>query len=160
MIKKMETESEVTGKAYVHWKAWQEAYAGIVDQSFLDALTREKCLEIARVKKDDIVIALDGELTVGFAGYGVYRGDDLPDTGEVQAIYVLSEYWGKGVGAALMEAALKELEEYPAVALWVLKDNARAIGFYEKSGFHADGACKTIVLGSPITEIRMIRKRL
>ncbi|MBO4360151.1 MAG: hypothetical protein J5822_04670, partial [Eubacteriaceae bacterium] len=60
VIKKMETDSEVRGKAYVHWKAWQEAYAGIVDQSFLDALTREKCLEIARAKKDDTVIALDG----------------------------------------------------------------------------------------------------
>ena len=157
VIKKIETESEVEGKACVHWKTWQEAYSGIVDQSFLDSLTLQKCLEIASSKKDGILIAIDGERVVGFAGYGACRGDDLPSCGEIQAIYVLPEYWGKGVGASLMEAALRELEEYPSVALWVLKENSRAIRFYEKCGFHADGAGETIMLGSPVTEIRMVR---
>ncbi|WP_022778856.1 hypothetical protein [Butyrivibrio sp. AE3009] len=42
-IKKMETDDEFKGKAYVHWKGWQEAYTGIVDQGYLDGLTLEKC---------------------------------------------------------------------------------------------------------------------
>lgn len=31
IIKPMESDSEIRGKAYVHWKAWQDAYSGLVD---------------------------------------------------------------------------------------------------------------------------------
>jgi len=42
IIKKMESDAEIKGKAYVHWKSWQEAYPGMVAQSYLDKLTLEK----------------------------------------------------------------------------------------------------------------------
>ena len=45
VIKKMETDAEIKGKAYVHWKSWQEAYSGIVDQRYLDSLTLDKFSE-------------------------------------------------------------------------------------------------------------------
>lgn len=158
-VKKMETDGEIRAKAYVHWKAWQETYPGMVDQSYLDSLTLEKCEEIAFRKRDCIIIASDGGSVVGFAGYGAYRGEDLKDAGELQAIYVLFEYWGRGVGKALMEAALDELKEFSVIALWVLEKNSRAIRFYEKCGFSADGTAGTITLGSPVTEIRMILEK-
>ena len=47
VIKKMESDDEIKGKAYVHWKSWQEAYSGIVDQRYLDSLTLEKCEKTA-----------------------------------------------------------------------------------------------------------------
>ena len=72
-IKPMETAAETEGKAYVHWKSWQEAYAGIVDPAYLSALTLEKCLTIARRFPDRILAAKDGDRVVGFAGYGPYR---------------------------------------------------------------------------------------
>ena len=31
ILKPMETEEEIRGKAFVHWKSWQESYRGIVD---------------------------------------------------------------------------------------------------------------------------------
>ena len=34
---------------------------------------------------------------------------------------------------------LEQLKAYPKICLWVLKDNGRAIRFYEKSGFRPDG---------------------
>ncbi len=43
-IKKMESDEEIKGKAYVHWKSWQVAYKGIVDQNYLDSLTLENRL--------------------------------------------------------------------------------------------------------------------
>ena len=43
ILKKMETDEEIKGKAYVHWKSWHEAYVGIVSQEYLDKLTLEKC---------------------------------------------------------------------------------------------------------------------
>ena len=38
-IKKLETDSEIKGKAFVHFQSWREAYSGIVEQAFLDNRT-------------------------------------------------------------------------------------------------------------------------
>ena len=153
-IKKMETDEEVRGKAYVHWASWHAAYTGLIDQAYLDKLTPEKCEEIACRWPDNILIAKDGERVLGFLGFG----DEGADTGVIFALYVLPEYWGTGVGQKLMEAGLTKLSAYPKIALWVLKGNARAIRFYEKNGFRADGEEKDLAaLGA--SEIRMILLR-
>ena len=157
-IKKMETDAEIKGKAYVNWQSWQEAYKGLIDKSFLDALTLEQCEEIARRWPDNVFIAKDGGRVVGFSAYGKYRGDDLDNAGEIIAIYVLKEYYGTGAGRLLMDWALFALSQ-PKVALWVLKGNGRAIRFYEKCGFRFDGAEKTQTIGSPVTELRMVLDR-
>ena len=159
LIKPMDTDAETEGKAYVHWKAWQEAYAGIVDPGYLAALTLDKCREIARRWPDRILVAKDGERVVGFAGYGSYRDETLPDTGEVHSIYILGEYYGTGVGRRLMDTALEKLEGFGRAALWVLEDNKRAIRFYEKCGFQPDGARKILRLGTEIGAIRMVLDR-
>lgn len=160
VIKKMETDDEIRGKAYVHWKSWQEAYPGIVDPQYLDDLTLEKCESIAYRRTDNIIIAKDGDRVVGFVGYGEYRNDELENIGEVYAIYILAEYYGYGVGYQLMQAALSKLSQYRKVAVWVLKENERAIRFYERCGYCFDGREKTLQLGSPVVEVRMILDRL
>ncbi|MEE3471918.1 MAG: GNAT family N-acetyltransferase [Butyrivibrio hungatei] len=43
--------------------------------------------------------------------------EELPEAGEIFAIYILEEYYGTGVGQALMQAGLDELD-YPVVAVW------------------------------------------
>jgi len=65
---------------------------------------RKKCVETARRWPDNILVAKDGERVVGFAAYGAYRDASLPGYGEVYALYVLAEYYGRGVGRALMDA--------------------------------------------------------
>ena len=137
-IKKMETEEETRGKAYVHWRAWHEAYPGLVSQEYLDRFTLEKCEKIAFDWPDHLLIAKDVGRVIGFVGYGD-RGDEAPDIGEIFSLYVLSDYYGKGVGQQLMDAALKELRTYKQVCLWVLKENGRAIRFYRKCGFCPNG---------------------
>ena len=158
-VKTLETEEEIKGKAYVHYTAWQEAYEGIVDRSFLDRLSVEKCEEIARKFRTDNLVAVDGDRVVGFAAYGKARDEDLENTGEVSAIYILADYYSKGVGYRLMQEALSRLSEYPQVEVWVLKDNVRAISFYKKCGFEFDGKEQALELGKPVAEVRMIYKR-
>ena len=158
IVKPIETEEELRGKAYVHLKAWHEAYAGLIPAAYLDTVTEEKCLRIARRYPDNLLAAMDGDRVIGFAGYGAYREDTLPDTGEIFALYVLREYWGTGAGRLLMEEALRRLRGFSAAVLWVLRDNRRAIRFYEKCGFTPDGTEQTIDLGAPLCEIRMIRR--
>ena len=156
VIKPMESDSEIRGKAYVHWKAWQETYSGLVDQAYLDNLTLEKCTDIAFRWLDNLLVAKENDKVIGFVGYGAYRDNTLPETGEVFSIYILKEYYDQKVGYKLMSAAIEKLSEYNKIAVWVLEGNQRAIQFYEKCGFQFDGTKKQIMLGTENTEIRMI----
>lgn len=153
VIKPMETEDEIRGKAYVHWKSWQESYRGMVDADYLARMTLAQCEEKAFRWRDNLLVAKDGERVVGFVGYGAARGED--GAGEVFALYVLEEYQRRGVGYALMRSALAELDGCRVVYLWLLKDNEKAFRFYERVGFRADGLEKEVVLGTPVKGIRM-----
>ncbi len=154
-IKPMKTEQQILGKAYVHWKAWHEAYPNLVSRDYLDAFTLEKCEALAHRWTDGILVAeLDGRV-IGFIGYGT-RKEEAPDTGEIFALYVLSEYYGTGVALKLMDAAMERLKGLPRICLWVLKENKRAIRFYEKCGFVPDGA-ETVSPQIAAAEIRMVR---
>ena len=156
VIKPMESDSEIRGKAYVHWKAWQETYIGLVDQDYLDNFTLEKCTDIAFRWLDNLLVAKENDKVIGFVGYGVYRDDSLTETGEIFSIYILKECYDQKIGYALMRAALEKLSEYKQIAVWVLEGNHRAIKFYEKCGFQFDGTTKQIKLGTINTEMRMI----
>jgi ribosomal protein S18 acetylase RimI-like enzyme len=158
-IKKMESEAEISGKAYVHYKSWHETYAGLIDEGYLSRFTLEKCTEIAHRTSDQILVAKDGDTVIGFVAYGACRDNTLPQHGEVYAIYVLEAYYGKQIGYALMNAAMEQLADYPKIAVWVLKGNDRAIGFYERYGFCFDGAETEVTLGTPNIERRMIYVR-
>ena len=154
------TEEDIKGRAFVHFTSWRETYSGIIGDDYLErVMTQEKCYEIAKRFPDNCLVAKDGGSVVGFVCYGEYRGGGLEGAGEISSIYVLGEYQRRGVGRALMDAALSKLSEFGKVALWVLKDNEKAIDFYKKLGFYPDGAEKEITLGKPLTEIRMILDR-
>ena len=139
IIKKMETDAEIKGKAFVHYKSWQEAYSGIVEQVYLDKQTIDNCLKIAMNTKDNTIIAKESNHVVGFVQYGKYDYEDLEDAGEIIALYVLADYYGKGIGYRLMQEAVKSLSGYSQIALFVIKDNQRAIDFYTRYGFRFDG---------------------
>ena len=157
VIKKMDTEDEIKGKAFVAWRSWHEAYPGLVSQEYLDNLTLEKCEKVAFRLTDGFFVAKDDNQVVGFIGFGD-RGEEAPETGEVFALYVLSEYYGKGVGRELMNKALQQLQGYSTICLWVLKENKRALRFYQKCGFTPDGE-ELVSPNCGATEIRMVLAR-
>lgn len=150
------TPADIDGKAYVHYQSWQETYKGLMDANYLASMTLEKCQSIARRFPDNILVAKDEDRVIGFAGYGAYRDETLPDTGEVYAIYVLAAYHGQGIGYRLMTAAMEQLSAYKRIALWVLRGNERAIRFYERVGFSFDGTVLPVVLGTPNEELRYL----
>lgn len=153
-IKEMETEEEIRGKAHVYWSAWHDTYPGLVSQEYLEKLTPEVCEKMAFDWSDGILIAKDRERVIGFVGYSD-QSRDLPDCGEIFALYVLREERGKGIGCRLLEAALERLNGHERVCLWVVKGNERAIRFYRKHGFQPDGAEK-LAASVAAVGIRMI----
>jgi ribosomal protein S18 acetylase RimI-like enzyme len=91
---------------------------------------------------------------IGFSCYLESRDEDLDDTGEIMAIYILKEYQGLGIGKKLMEVCYKEISKYSKLSLWVLGCNKKSVGFYERQGFIADGKTK-MLHGKEV--IRMIK---
>ena len=59
-IKKMETDEEIRGKAYVHWKSWHEAFTGLIENKYIDGLTIEKCEEWGFRWPENTLVAKDG----------------------------------------------------------------------------------------------------
>jgi ribosomal protein S18 acetylase RimI-like enzyme len=61
------------------------------------------------------------------------------DSFEIERIYVLSDFQGKGIGRQLLEKAIQMAMEKKASYIWlgVWEENKSAIQFYKKNGFIA-----------------------
>ena len=81
-IKRMETDEEIRGKAFVHWQAWHEAYTDLVSPDYLDKLTLEKCEKMAFSWTENTMVAKDGDRVLGFVSWGD-RGEEAPGIGEI-----------------------------------------------------------------------------
>ena len=155
IIKTMETPEEIEGKSLVHWQTWREAYDDILPEEFQETMTLDRCRFFSQKYPENTLIAMDGKKVVGFISYGNFR-DEAIQAGEIIALYVLKDYYGKGVSKQLMHAAFVALDQFSEIYLWVLKDNKRAIAFYQKMGFTFDGQEKILKLGKPVKELRMM----
>ena len=155
IIKTMETPEEIEGKSLVHWQTWREAYDDLLPADFQETMTLEKCRFFSQKYPENTLIAMDGKKVVGFISYENYR-DETIQAGEIIALYVLKDYYGKGVSKQLMHAAFAALDQFSEIYLWVLKDNKRAIAFYQKMGFTFDGQEQILKLGKTVKELRMI----
>lgn len=85
-----------------------------------------------------VFVATVTERIVGFISPRALRDDwaDKDRDGEVSTMYVLPEFQGKGLGAALWSRAISELRAkgFSSVFVWVLDGNQPAIKFYESRG--------------------------
>ncbi|MEU4693936.1 GNAT family N-acetyltransferase [Actinoplanes sp. NPDC023714] len=133
--------------AEVQTRSSREAYRGIMPAEHLDRMDVARRRRVWRdlIENDEapagtLVLEDAGEGVVGFVN--VAAGDGL---GEIRAVYVVPELWGRGGGRLLMAAGLERLAEagYRDVVLWVLEKNARARRFYESAGWRADGTSRT-----------------
>jgi ribosomal protein S18 acetylase RimI-like enzyme len=87
--------------------------------------------------------------------------DANPNIAEIGAFYADPEKGRRGIGRALLLAAMDELRkrQFEEVTLWVLKANQRARSFYESFGFIPDGAVQDNNRWEAFT-IRELRYRL
>lgn len=80
--------------------------------------------------------------------------------GELCALYVDPDHWGRRIGMALVAAARDRLAElgFGNAYLWVLMGNARAHRFYRIDQWAPDGLARTdSVWGVTVNEIRYRR---
>jgi GNAT superfamily N-acetyltransferase len=151
--------------ARVHVRSWQVAYRGLLPDEYLDQLRPENRAARYTFESDDpnqrsTVVALDEGVICGFATFGVSRDSDLPDAGEIYAIYVDPDQWGAGIGRVLIANARSRLRQlgHSEAFLWVLRGNDRALRFYEIDRWSPDGVKRREeVWGITTNEIRYRR---
>jgi ribosomal protein S18 acetylase RimI-like enzyme len=66
--------------------------------------------------------------------------------GVLQTLYVMPEFWSRGVGSKLHDLALDRLRKtnVQEARLWTLTDNYRARAFYEKRGWSLTGRTRLV----------------
>ena len=95
--------------------SWNETYPGIVPDSFLKELKeneeeRKKKMQESFLKDNYLVLEVDNKV-VGFARYEQADTKLFPNYGEIVALYLLSDYHGKGYGKRLVNVVIKELKQ-------------------------------------------------
>ena len=153
--------------ARVHVRSWQAAYRGLLPAEYLDALKPEDraaryIFENPDTTKPWTIVAEDNSLIAGFATTAPARDADAQGCGELYALYVDPDYWGRGIGAQLIEAARARLVElgFEQAVLWVMKGNARAERFYTIDGWQPDGHQRSEVMWEVTVNELRYRRRL
>jgi GNAT superfamily N-acetyltransferase len=137
--------------AVVHVRAWQVAYRDLLPADYLASLKPEDRASRYTFGGSDprqpmTTVALDDDGTVrGFVTTCAARAQDVPGYGEVAAIHVDPDWWGRGIGQALLACARAYLLDsgFRRALLWVLVGNVRAERFYEQDGWTPDGTRRT-----------------
>ena len=154
--------------ARVQVTAWRAAYRALLPEALLADLsvTTVHGIWTARfaepLPRSATLVATDAGEVVGFAGVGPpLDGEPEPGEGWLYTLYLLPDRWGRGLGRLLHDAAVARLGAlgFTTASLWVLDGNDRAIGFYRRAGWAADGAARTDVGpgGAALVELRMRR---
>lgn len=151
--------------ARVHVRSWQAAYRGLLPAEYLEGLKPED--RAARYTFEDpdpakpfTIVAEDDGPIAGFATTAPARDADADGCGELYALYVDPDCWGRGIGAELIKAARARLIDlgFKQATLWVMKGNARAERFYRLDGWQADGHDRSETLwGVTVNELRYRR---
>jgi GNAT superfamily N-acetyltransferase len=130
------------------------AYAHIFPPSAPEP-TEERLTEVYRRRftppSRGLVLEADGAL-VGCVAASVDEGGE----GEVVGLYVDPSWWARGSGVRLLEAMLDDMRDAGArsARLWVLEHNTRARGMYERRGWVADGATRSVSTVGEVIELR------
>jgi len=135
---------DARGCARVYVDAWRDAYAGLVPDRALLAMSRERqerywAAAIADGNRQTLrgavhVAEADGGI-VGVTSFGVSRKPDFGYRGEVFTLYVAGDHQGLGIGRDLLRRGLAGLRDAGCVPafVWVLSGNPSRF-FYDAMG--------------------------
>jgi len=144
-------------------QSWRSAYQGLIDPVYLERLPETYWLPSMRAwlgsgRMYGYVAEVDGR-AVGSVIYGRGRDEGHADWGEIVSLYLLPDAAGRGIGHALLTAALEALQAdgYDRVYLWAISGNEHAERFYQRHGFARSGDLVHYKIGNgSVTDVRLI----
>lgn len=151
--------------ARVHVRAWQTGYRHLLPADYLAKLRPEDRAQRYDFATQDshrpmTIVAVEDGTIRGFATTAPSRDSDVPNHGELCALYVDPDAWGHGIGVALTTAARRRLTAlgYQHAMLWLLAGNQRGERFYRADGWMPDGLTRTDrIWGIAVDEVRYQR---
>jgi len=126
-------------------RSWQKAYPRIAFAKRLDwwrARWRDDLVPNAHI----VIAEADGAMA------GFVTVDRV--SGYLDQLAVAPEYWGKGAGRLLLDAAKSRAPS--GISLHVNCDNERGIGLYKTNGFVVDGEDVNPHSGAPVFRMRWV----
>ena len=137
------TGEDAAGIANVEVVSQQSGYREFLPATHLDSMsicdrTQRWQNALQSDDADRTVVAVHNEKVIGFVRAGKCKAAGV---GGITYLFVLPEYWGTGVGQALMSRATDIMRDFGIVSaqLYVYRDNARGRRFYERLGWKPDG---------------------
>ena len=158
-IRKTKPDDDFDAISRIYARSWKAAYKEIVPREHLDGLPDTKWSRTLRQSEWTSLVLIEDGKYVGTASVCHARDETMYDWGEVVSVYLLPEYFGRGYGKPLIEAAIEELKRmgYRFIYLWTLEENRQARSFYEKNGFSASPDRLTLNIGGKdLVEIRYV----
>lgn len=133
---------DAAGIARVHVETWRSAYAGILPDRVMTAMSIEekttawRRLVQGQSQTDAVLVAeLDDRSIGGFASCGPAGAEVVDHDGEIHTLYVLPDWQEQGLGRALLHGCFGALANsgFDSAFVWVLADNPARF-FYEAMG--------------------------
>jgi GNAT superfamily N-acetyltransferase len=162
---RMAEPSDTLAVARVHVRSWQVAFRALLPDEYLRRMRPED-----RAQKYDFasgdpaapktIVAIEGDVILGFATTAPSRDPDLPSYGELCALYVDPDHWKRGVGSILVAEARRRLSSqgFSHALLWMLVGNRHADLFYRRDEWLPDGKTRReMVWGISVDELRYRR---
>jgi len=140
--------------AGILYQCWNEAYRGIVNDTYLDGLSMDGLLERLlqnRVSCRFLAAEIDGDI----AGFCRYSLPQEGKEGAVSELYVSTKFRRRGVGRALLNAAAEDFRQLglQSMILGCFEDNHSARTFYEKAGGDAVYVQNILIGGQPYSAV-------
>ena len=157
-------ESRAARAKAVAEKAWPPTYSGIIPDAQIPYIIErmyspEAIREAAAAGTPYYIVLADG------ADAGVCSIDLRPaadGSAELHKIYLLPDWWGRGVGARLLDELCRRAREAGATRVWlrVNKRNARAQKAYRAAGFSNVRAICTDIGGGFVMDDFIFERRM
>ena len=132
--------------AAIHAISWQASHRAFCAPEFIDKHTPERQLEYLQSKMNSgaKVYMLVDEKPVGIVSV----------TGSlIEDLYVLPDMQNRGYGTALLQFAIGQCKDVPA--LWILENNVGAERLYRRMGFQETGRKHSIANGLDEIELHL-----
>ncbi len=134
-------EKDIPRVVDIQIDGWKTAYKGIIDDSILNSMNRDKKIEKRNkdYKDNGFIVAESDKEVVGFCRYidsNKFTQDILDIDCELLALYVKPELKYNGIGTKLFQFVIDEFKSKnkTKMILWCLKDNDPSKEFYKKMG--------------------------